>query len=194
MASSPYMASGFLRYLGPPALAIWDWSDGSHVDLLALVTAPDTWQDPSSAQSFNRHSAPPIRALIRLFLSPACVAGHLSAHQSPSSRLSLRHLQVAVLYHSYPLYARWIPVGARPKRGPCCSVPPGETHCWHPLTAPLRFTRRHADLPAPVTVPDTWQELSRDSLLASSDGFQPLHGKRVSSVSWPTSSCHLGLE
>ena len=79
MASSPYMASGFLRYLGPPALAIWDWSDGSHVDLLALVTAPDTWQDPSSAQSFDGHSAPPIRAVIRLFLLPASAAGHLFA-------------------------------------------------------------------------------------------------------------------
>ena len=39
---------------------------------------------------------------------------------------------------------------------------------WHGSS----INGRHVDLPAPVTVPDTWQELSQDSPLASSGGFR----------------------
>jgi hypothetical protein len=60
---------------------------------------------------------------------------------------------------------------------------------WPWPTGPLR---RYADLPVPVTVPDTWQELSRDSLLASSDatGSRPW---RVFLILPPRPTSGLGL-
>ena len=77
------------------------------------------------------------------------------------------------------------------------SFPSRETHCWHPIRAFFRSASRRstwglADLPALVTDPDTWQELSQDSLLASSGSFRPWASGFLSS-SWPiTLSCATG--
>ena len=77
------------------------------------------------------------------------------------------------------------------------SFPSRETHCWHPIraffwSASRRSTWGLADLPALVTDPDTWQELSQDSLLASSGSFRPWASGFLS-LSWPiTLSCATG--
>ena len=77
------------------------------------------------------------------------------------------------------------------------SFPSRETHCWHPIraffwSASRRSTWGLADLPALVTDPDTWQELSQDSLLASSGSFRSWASGFLS-LSWPiTLSCATG--
>jgi len=59
-------------------------------------------------------------------------------------------------------------------------------------SASRRSTWGLADLPALVTDPDTWQELSQDSLLASSGSFRPWASGFLS-LSWPiTLSCATG--
>ena len=61
------LGKGFLlQYRDPCYLATWDWSDGCHVDLLVLVTGPDTWQELLSASLYVGYSMD-----IRLGIEPA---------------------------------------------------------------------------------------------------------------------------
>ena len=55
-------------------LVMWDWSDGCHVDLLVLVTGPDTWQELLSASLYDGYSMDiclgVVPALLSFFTGP----------------------------------------------------------------------------------------------------------------------------